>query len=78
VRFGLSHGVNPGESPIGLIAAGLAGMIFCLSLWRSGSLWWAIDFRASWECAQSFLYGVSDSGMKIQERLLATHTLGKR
>jgi uncharacterized protein len=77
VLFGLSHGVNPGESPIGLIAAGLAGMIFCLSLWRTGSLWWAIGFHASWDWAQSFIYGVSDSGMKIQHRLLATHPIGK-
>ena len=37
--FGLGHKGNPGESPIGLLAAGLAGMVFCLSLWRTGSLW---------------------------------------
>lgn len=75
--FGLGHGKNPGESPIGLLSAGLAGLVFCFSLWRTGSLWWAIGFHASWDWAQSFLYGVADSGLMIQHHLLATHPVGK-
>jgi membrane protease YdiL (CAAX protease family) len=75
--FGLSHGKNPGESPIGLLSAGLVAMVFCFSLWRTGSLWWAIGFHAAWDWAQSFLYGVADSGMLIQHRFLATHPVGK-
>jgi len=75
--FGLSHGKNPGESPIGVLSAGLVAMVFCLSLWRTGSLWWAIGFHAAWDWAQSFLYGVADSGMLIQHRFLATHPVGK-
>lgn len=77
ILFGLGHSSNPGESPIGLLAAGLAGMVFCLSLWRTGSLWWAIGFHCSWDWAQSFLYGVADSGLMIQHHLLATHPVGK-
>jgi uncharacterized protein len=75
--FGLGHGSNPGESPIGLLSAGLAGVVFCLSLWRTGSLWWAIGFHAAWDWAQSFLYGVADSGLMAQHHLLATHPQGK-
>jgi membrane protease YdiL (CAAX protease family) len=75
--FGLSHGSNPGESPIGLFCAGLAAMVFCLSLWRTGSLWWAIGFHATWDWAQSFIYGVADSGTMVQHHLLATHPVGK-
>src|SRR5208282_586939 len=75
--FGLSHRSNPGESPIGLLSAGLVGLVFCFSLWRTGSLWWAIGFHASWDWAQSFLYGVADSGTMIQHRLFATHPVGK-
>jgi membrane protease YdiL (CAAX protease family) len=75
--FGLGHSSNPGESPIGLISAGLVGLVFCLSLWRTGSLWWAIGFHASWDWAQSFLYGVADSGMMAQHHFLATHPAGK-
>lgn len=77
ILFGLGHGNNPGESPIGLLSAGLASMVFCLSLWRTGSLWWAIGFHASWDWAQSFLYGVADSGTMVQHHLLATHPVGK-
>jgi hypothetical protein len=77
VLFGLGHGKNPGESPIGLLAAGLAGIVFCFSLWRTGSLWWAVGFHTSWDWAQSFLYGVADSGLMVQHRLLSTHPVGK-
>ncbi len=75
--FGLGHGKNPGESPIGLLSAGLAAMLFCFSLWRTGSLWWAIGFHTSWDWGQSFLYGVPDSGLMVQHHLLATHPIGK-
>lgn len=75
--FGLGHSKNPGESPIGLLSAGLAAMLFFLSLWRTGSLWWAIGFHASWDWAQSFLYGVADSGLMVQHHLLATHAVGR-
>ena len=75
--FGLGHNNNPGESPIGLLSAGLAAMVFCLSLWRTGSLWWAIGLHTSWDWGQSFFYGVADSGLMIQHHLLATHPAGK-
>jgi hypothetical protein len=77
IRFGLRRSRNPGESPIGLLSAGLAAMVFCLSLWRTGSLWWAVGFHAAWDWAQSFLYGVADSGIMVQHHLLATHPVGK-
>ena len=77
ILFGLIHSGNEGESPIGLLSAGLASLVFCLSLWRTGSLWWAIGFHTSWDWAQSFLYGVADSGAMIQHHLLATHPVGR-
>ncbi len=77
ILFGLGHSSNPGESPIGLLSAGLAGMVFCFSLFRTGSLWWAIGFHTSWDWGQSFLYGVADSGTMVQHHLFATHPVGK-
>jgi hypothetical protein len=76
VLFGAGHASNPGESPLGIIAAGLVGLVFCLSLWRTGSLWWAIGFHAAWDWAQSYLYGVADSGLAVQGHLFATHPAG--
>jgi membrane protease YdiL (CAAX protease family) len=75
--FGLDHGNNPGESHIGLLSAGLIGLLFCLTLWRIGSLWWALGFHAAWDWAQSFLFGVADSGTMVQGHLFATHPAGK-
>ena len=77
LSFGFVHGTNPGESPIGLLAAGLVSVVFCLSLWRTGSLWWAIGFHTAWDWAQSFLYGTADSGLVIQGHLFATHPVGR-
>lgn len=74
--FGAVHGSNPGESPAGLICAGFASLIFCFSLWRTGSLWWAVGLHAAWDYGQSFLYGVADSGALFQHRLLETHPVG--
>ena len=74
--FGAVHGSNPGESPAGLICAGIASLVFCFSLWRTGSLWWAIGLHAAWDYGQSFLFGVADSGAFFGHRLLETHPTG--
>lgn len=74
--FGLTHILNPGESRIGLLCAGCAGLMFAFSLWRTGSLWWAIGLHTAWDWAQSFLFGVADSGSMSAHRLLATHPVG--
>ena len=53
---------NKNESVIGLIAVFAVGLFFCLTLRRTGDLWFAVGFHASWDYAQSFVYGVPDSG----------------
>lgn len=77
VIFFLGHTSNPGESPVGLLSVFLAGMFFSYSVWRTGSLWWAIGMHAAWDWGQSFLFGVADSGLMAQHHLLATHPQGK-
>lgn len=74
--FGLGHGNNPGESPIGLLSVGLIGLVFCLSLWRTGSLWWAVGFHTTWDWMQSFVFGVADSGTLVQFHVLGSHPQG--
>jgi len=74
--FGFSHGSNPGESPIGLFSAGAIGVILCLSLWYTRSLWWAIGFHATWDWAESYFYGTADSGLLVKGHLLGTHPQG--
>ena len=74
--FFLAHTTNAGEDKLGLFQVFLAGVVFVVALWRTGSLWWAIGFHTTWDWAQSFLYGVPDSGLLVQGRLFATHPLG--
>jgi len=74
--FFIAHTSNAGEDKMGLVAVFLAGMVFVVALWRTGSLWWALGFHMSWDWAQSFLYGVPDSGGLMQGRLFATHAVG--
>jgi membrane protease YdiL (CAAX protease family) len=40
--FALWHLSNGGESPLGLLVVGMGGLVFCLSLWYTKSLWWAV------------------------------------
>jgi membrane protease YdiL (CAAX protease family) len=75
--FYKAHTGNSGETPAGLLAVFLAGLLLIVALWRTGSLWWAIGFHMAWDWSQSFLYGVPDSGGLMQGRLFATHALGK-
>jgi membrane protease YdiL (CAAX protease family) len=74
--FYFAHTGNPGENKIGLFQVFLAGILLLVALWRTGSLWLAIGFHMTWDWAQSFLYGVPDSGGLIQGRLFATHAVG--
>ena len=75
--FGFIHTGNSGETWIGILAAGVIGLVFCVSVRLTGSAWWAIGCHASWDWAQSFIYGVADSGTMVQHHLLATHPVGK-
>jgi uncharacterized protein len=75
--FGFGHHTNAGESPVGLFSAGAVGLVFCLSLWYTGSLWWAVGFHAAWDWGQSFFYGTADSGLIARGHLFNEHPAGK-
>jgi hypothetical protein len=76
ILFGAGHYTNHGETAIGLIGAGTVGFVFCYSLYRSGSLWWAIGFHAGWDWAQSYFYGTHDSGMASKGALFTSDPAG--
>ncbi|HSY35968.1 MAG TPA: CPBP family intramembrane glutamic endopeptidase [Acidobacteriaceae bacterium] len=75
--FGALHLGNSGENALGLGQVVFFGIIFSYTLWRTGSLWWGIGFHMAWDWAQSFLYGVPDSGNLSIGRLFQTHTAGR-
>jgi len=76
IVFGCLHISNKGESPIGIFSAALDGMICCISLWYLKDLWWAIGFHASWDWAESYLWGTANSGRVVQGHLFSVHPRG--
>jgi uncharacterized protein len=68
--FACAHLANPGEKPLGIAMVVTDGLFCCLTLWRTGNLWWAVGNHASWDFAQSFVYGVPDSGLIMNNHLM--------
>lgn len=58
------------EERIGLVAVVAIGFFLCLTLRRTGNLWWAIGFHMAWDWGESYLYSVPDSGNMARGRLL--------
>jgi CAAX protease family protein len=71
--FGAVHLTNLRENPTGALSAGMVGLLFCFSLRRTGSLWFAIGFHAAWDYGESFIYSVPNSGVLAQGHLLNSH-----
>jgi len=71
VLFGALHLRNPGESYVGAAGVVATGLLFAFTLRRTGNLWLAVGWHASFDFGETFLYSVPDSGM-----LLAPHVSG--
>jgi len=76
--FGLVHLQNGGEQWMGLLAAAALGFFFCLTLRRTGSLWFAVGFHAAWDWGETFFYSAPDSGTVFPGHLLQSSFHGPR
>jgi membrane protease YdiL (CAAX protease family) len=74
--FLFAHIRNPGENWYGLADVFVIGMFFCFTLWRTGSLWFAVGSHAAWDWGQSYFYSVPDSGTISPGHLFAMHMHG--
>jgi CAAX protease family protein len=74
--FGLIHLKNNGEHWQGLLAAAVIGLFFCLTLRRTGNLWFAVGFHAAWDWGETFFYSVPDSGTVFPGHLLSSSSSG--
>jgi len=74
--FGFVHTSNNGENWIGIFSAAAIGAVFCVSIRVTGSAWWAIGCHAGWDWAQTYFYGVADSGMRASGHLMTTSPAG--
>jgi membrane protease YdiL (CAAX protease family) len=74
--FGFVHTFNPGETWVGIAQVEFIGFVFCVSVWLTGSAWWAIGCHAAWDWAETFFYGTADSGRVGADHFLTTSPAG--
>lgn len=70
--FGAVHLVNGGEDRVGALSVFVIAMFFCLTLRRTGNLWFAVGLHAAFDWGESYLYSVPDSGIITPGHLLNT------
>jgi membrane protease YdiL (CAAX protease family) len=70
IVFAMLHYGNSHENWLGLFEIVPIAIFFCLTVRRTGSLWFAIGYHAAWDWGQSFFYGVPDSGNMAHGHLL--------
>ena len=76
VVFGAAHLGNPGENVLGILQVIAVGLLLCLTLRRTGNLWFALGFHAAWDWAETFFYGTPDSGLLGVGRFLNSSVQG--
>ena len=76
IIFAVVHLGNHGENVLGIFQVFVIGMLFCLMIRRTGTLWFALGFHAAWDWAETFFYGTPDSGLLGNGRLLNSSVQG--
>jgi uncharacterized protein len=75
--FAFGHSFNANETGVGVVATGMFGLLLCLFLRRTGSLWCAVGFHAAYDWGQTF-YGVPDSGILPYHNVVSSAFSGPR
>lgn len=76
--FGAVHLRNGGEGPVGALSVFVIAMFFCLTLRRTGTLWFAVGVHAAFDWGETFLFSVPDSGLVASGHLLNSFFHGSR
>ncbi|HXX20865.1 MAG TPA: CPBP family intramembrane glutamic endopeptidase [Candidatus Acidoferrum sp.] len=61
--FGLTHLSDRGYTGLGVVTAALFGVLSCLSLRRTGSLWLGIGFHAAFDFSETYLFSPPNGGI---------------
>ncbi|HEX4485002.1 MAG TPA: type II CAAX endopeptidase family protein [Terriglobales bacterium] len=77
LAFGAIHLGNKNEAITGAAAAAAIGFFLCLTLRRTGTLWFAVGFHAAWDWGETYLYSVPDSGLSMPGQLTQPSFQGK-
>lgn len=76
--FGYSHLSNIGENIFGALSVVSFGLLLCLFLRRTGTLWCAVGFHIGYDWGQTFFYGVPNSGFIPSHNLFNVTLHGPR
>jgi membrane protease YdiL (CAAX protease family) len=68
--FAALHLGNGGEDKVGALSVFVIGMFFCLTLRRTGNLWFAVGLHAAFDWGETFLFSVPNSGIIAPGHLL--------
>ncbi len=74
--FAAAHISNPGETIAGVIQVAVFGFVFCFVLRQTGNLWFAVGYHTAWDWAETFFYGVPNSGYRGTTSFLHGTMLG--
>ena len=78
IVFGFVHLGSRAENWMGGVTAGLFGLFLCLTLRRTGNLWFALGLHASFVYGETFIYSVPNSGFPSYGHLLNSTLQGPR
>jgi uncharacterized protein len=67
--FGANHLLNPGEGIVGAANVAVTGLVFAFALRRTGNLWLAVGWHASFDFGETFLFSVPNSGFVFDYHL---------
>jgi uncharacterized protein len=76
--FGLIHITNKGENILGALSVVSFGLLLCLFLRRTGTLWCAVGFHLGYDWGQTFFYGLPNSGLTPSHNLFNVILNGPR
>lgn len=77
VIFGVAHWRNPGEGAVGVLNVVVTGLVFAFALRRTGNLWLAVGWHASFDFGETFLFSVPNSGWVFDHHLSNAALQGK-
>ena len=67
--FGAGHLANHGETLVGAANVAVTGLVFAFALRRTGNLWLAVGWHATFDFGETFLFSVPNSGFVFDHHL---------
>lgn len=74
VLFSLMHLGNPGINPVALLNLALFGLVACLYLLKTDTIWGVAGIHAAWNCFQGNFFGLEVSGLPSYYPLMSFET----